>query len=117
MRANQRFEAVADERVTILTEGERIEGRLFYMSNLRLSDFLNAPVQEESRFVKVKDPQVTLRQSGEVLAHAPFVMIARERIVLVMTHTAEAEPEEAGPDRDLTPTARLLNMEARSPRS
>ena len=107
MGGNARYEPVAEERVTILTEGEQIEGRLFHMKNLRLSDFLNAPVQEESRFVKVKDPKVTLRQTGEVLAEAPFMMIARERIVLVLTHTVEPEPEPAA-DGDLTPTARLL---------
>ncbi len=118
MAGNARYEPVAEERVTILTEGERIEGRLFYMKNLRLSDFLNAPVQEESRFVKVKDPKVTLRQSGEILAQAPFMMIARERIVLVLTHTPEPDPEpEASANGDLTPTARLLlGLEPRPPR-
>ena len=85
MRGTQ-FEHYDEEQVTILTEGERIDGTLYYMGGARLSDFLNAPLQEEFRFVKIKNPTVRMRLTGEDLGNPPFVMVARERIVLVMAH-------------------------------
>jgi len=110
------FEPCFDERVTILTAGERIEGTLFYGSVARLSDFLNAPFQQELRFVKVKEPTVFLRPSGEELGKFPFLMVARDRIELVMAHS------EGGPDvaragaAALTHSARLLRREAATAR-
>ncbi len=98
------MEPYFDERVTVLTDGERIEGRLFYMGGARLSDFLNAPLQQEFRFVKIKDATVTFRRTGEEVAQVPFVMIARERILLVMIHDPDpvAIPND---DRPAPPSA------------
>jgi hypothetical protein len=74
------------EQVTIMTETERIEGTLFHMDELRLSDFLNhSSMHEELPFLKIKNPQVFCRRTGQQLAHGPFLMVARNRIVLVLT--------------------------------
>jgi len=111
------FEPCYDERVTILTDGERIDGTLFHGSVARLSDFLNALFQQEFQFVKVKEPTVYLRPSGEELGKFPFLMVARDRIVLVMAHAeggAEA-PGRAGSSA-LTHSARLLRREAATSR-
>ena len=95
MRGNQ-YENFVGERVTILTEGERIEGSLYYIGGVRMSDFLNSPNQQESRFVKLKDPIVHCRRTGEEMARAPFLMVACDRIVLVLTHSEDpAAPSEA----------------------
>jgi hypothetical protein len=75
-----------EERVTIITDGERIEGTLYHVGGIRLSDFLNATSQQDSPFVKLKDSRVFDRRTGDELERAEFLMVARHRIVLVMTH-------------------------------
>lgn len=114
MRGNQ-FEKCLDEQVTILTERERIEGTVYFGGGSRLSDFLNAPFQQEFQFIKVKDPIVYLRPSGEEMGRSPFLMVARDRIVLLMSHAPADEPDRVGAP-PLTPTARLLRREANSGR-
>jgi hypothetical protein len=95
---NAQYKEFVEERVTVLTEGERIEGQLFHMGGTRLSDFLNSSAQQEFRFLKMKDPVVYCRRSGQELIAVPFLMVARDRIVMVLTHVPpEAEPEPDDP--------------------
>lgn len=82
------FEHYIEERVTILTESERVEGELFYVGGGRLSDFLNSPVQADARFLKIKNPTIYCRRSGQEICRVPFVMVARDRILMVMSHTS-----------------------------
>lgn len=95
--AGNQFDRYAEELVTILTDGERIEGLLFYLGGSRLSDFLNSPIQQESKFLKVKDATVRCRRSGEELGKVPFVMVARDRLVMVMTQASPAEISAPAP--------------------
>ena len=88
MRPGQYVQYV-EEWITILTEGERIEGQLFHASGTRLSDFLNSSIQQESKFLKVKNPTVYCRHSGAELNKAPFLMVAIDRVVMVMTHSPD----------------------------
>ena len=92
MRTSQ-IDQFIEERVIILTDGERIEGSLFHMGGVRLSDFLTSPIHQDSRFLKLKDPTVYCRRSGEELVKVPFAMVARDRIVMVMTHVAVPQDE------------------------
>jgi hypothetical protein len=110
MRGNQFEQHYIEERVTVLTEGERIEGMVFYMGGSRLSDFLNSPNQQESKFLKIKDPMIYCRRSGDSISQVPFVLVARDRVVMVMTHKsptasepAPAEPAMGRLDRDPSP--------------
>ncbi len=89
---SSQFDKFVEERITVLTEGERIDGLLFRMGGARLSDFLNSSIQQEAGFLKLKDAAVTCRRSGDSLAEVPFLMVARDKIVMVMTHAPDAEP-------------------------
>jgi len=87
MRVSQ-FEQYVEEQVTILTDSERIEGQLFYVGGSRLSDFLNSPIQQDAKFLKVKNPTVYCRRTGEEICRFPFLMVSRDRVIMVMTHTS-----------------------------
>ncbi len=102
MRSGQ-FNQFVEEPITILTDGERIEGKLFHMGEIRLSDFLNSSAQQDARFLKVKDPTVYCRRSGEELIKVPFLMVSRERIVMLMTHAPEPDPEDEADSFGSTP--------------
>jgi len=91
------FENHVEERITVLTEWERIEGRMFHMGGNRLSDFLNSPIQAESAFLKIKEPTIFCRRTGKELIQVPFLMVARDRIVMVMMYSPNnAENAAAG---------------------
>lgn len=79
-----------EEPVTVLTDGERIDGTIVHMDTIRLSDFLNSALGTEERFLKVKDPKITDRRSGEVVLNAPFFLVARERVVGIVAHVEVA---------------------------
>lgn len=78
-----------EKAVTILTDGEKVEGVLSHLDGIRLSDFLNAPMHQEAPFLIVLNAQVTCRRSGEELAKTPFMLIARNRVAMIMTPTDE----------------------------
>jgi hypothetical protein len=94
MIGNQ-YDQYLEEHVTILTENERVVGTLYYLDGARMSDFLNSPVQQESKFLKVKDATVYCQNSGEVIGKVPFAMVARDRVVMVMTHTPTTADDPA----------------------
>jgi hypothetical protein len=87
MRPDQ-FGQFVEEPVTVLTEGERIEGRLVHLGQTRLSDFLNSAMQAEAKFMKVKGPSIYCRKTGVMLMQVPFLLVSRDRIVMVMTHSS-----------------------------
>jgi hypothetical protein len=97
MIGNQ-YDQYIEECVTILTESERVEGLLYYLGGSRMSDFLNSPVQQESKFLKVKDATIRCRHSGEEIGKVPFVMVARDRVVMVMTHISPTADDPAPAD-------------------
>ena len=90
MNSNQ-FDQFVEEQITVLTEGERIDGLVYHVGGARLSDFLNSSIQQEASFLKVKDAAVTCRRSGYSLAQVPFLMVARDKIVMVLTYTPGGE--------------------------
>jgi len=109
MRPSQQYSEFVEERVTVLTVGERIEGVLCYIGATRLSDFLKAPFQRDSKFLKVKNPRVYCRHSGEEINRVPFLMLARDRIVMMMTHSASESDE---PARSKTPSGQFVREAA-----
>jgi hypothetical protein len=74
-----------DEAVTVITDGERIEGHIPHMDAIRLSDYLNSQLNHVEQFLKLKESVVFCRRSGIELARAPFLLVSRARIVMVMT--------------------------------
>jgi hypothetical protein len=89
-------ERFVEERVTLLTRGERIEGTLFHGVGVRLSDFLNSSIQQESTYVKIKNPTVRCRDTGETLDRASFAMVARDQIVILLMHEPEGDMAPMG---------------------
>ena len=87
MRPDQ-FGQFVEELVTVLTDGERIEGRLVHLGQTRLSDFLNSAMQQDAKYMKVKDPTVYCRKTGVMLVRVPFLLVSRDRVVMVMTHSS-----------------------------
>lgn len=83
----------AVHRVIVLTEGERIEGTLSHVEGIRLSDFFNAPGHQEAPFLIIQHARVLCRQSKEEMVDVPLVLVARNRIVAVMTPPARAHSE------------------------
>lgn len=102
-----RHDQFIEERVTILTESERIEGTLFYASGVRLSDFLNSPNQQEAKFLRIKDPIVTCRRTGQQTEKGPFALVSRDRLVLVVTHEAREEQDARPSDSAFSMTRGL----------
>ena len=92
MRPDQ-FGQFVEESVTVLTEGERIEGRLVHQGQTRLSDFLNSATQQEAKFMKVKNSSVYCRKTGVMMVQVPFLLVARDRIVMVMTNSS-TDPDD-----------------------
>jgi hypothetical protein len=76
-----------DEGVTVITDGERIEGCIPHMDTVRLSDYLNLQLNHVEPFLKLKDSIVFCRRTGAELDRAPFLLVARNRIVIVMTES------------------------------
>jgi hypothetical protein len=76
---------VVDEKITILTDAERIEGQLFHLGGTKLSDFLNSSIQQDDKFLKIKSPTVYCRQSGDEKVKMPFLMVAIDQIVMIMS--------------------------------
>lgn len=86
---------VVEERVTIFTDRERIDGIITHMSTIRLSDFMIGE-GHQTDFIKIKDASIHCRQTGEELDQVPFVLIARDRITLLTTKvTTKAKLEHA----------------------
>lgn len=81
-----------EERVTVVTSHERIEGNLFYAGGMRLSDDVNSSLSKQIPFLKIKNPTIYCRQSGEKLTQAPFAMVARDKIVMVVSHRDKLAP-------------------------
>lgn len=74
-----------DESVTVITDGERIEGFIPHMDAIRLSDYLNSQLNHVEPFLKLKESVVYCRRTGAELGRAPFLLVARARIAMVMT--------------------------------
>jgi len=74
-----------DECVTVITDGERVEGLMPHMDSVRLSDYLNSQLNHTEPFLKLREAAVFCRRSGAELGRAPFLLVARARIVMVMT--------------------------------
>lgn len=86
-----------EQRVLIVTDGERIEGTLLHTDGMRLSDFLAAAEHYEISILKIKDPTVYCRRTGEELGRSRFLAVTRDRVVFVMV----LETEMAAGGRDL----------------
>src|SRR5258708_4355149 len=97
MIGNQ-YDQYIEERVTILTDSERVEAILYYLGGSRMSDFLHPPFQRESKFIKVKDATICCRHSGEEIGKVPFVMVARDRVVMMMTPISPTADDPAPAD-------------------
>ncbi|MDB5350715.1 MAG: hypothetical protein JWN86_1962 [Planctomycetota bacterium] len=80
-----------EQRVLVITDGERIEGTLFHMGGIRLSDFLSAAAHQDDPYLKIKDPTVTCRRTGTELGRSPFLVVAKDRVVLIMASEAIEE--------------------------
>src|SRR6478609_3503217 len=78
---------VVEERVTIFTEQDRIEGTITHVSTIRLSDFMISE-GHQTDFIKIKNATITCRKTGEELDKVPFVLVARDRVTLLTTKTA-----------------------------
>jgi len=85
--ANKVGPMVVEEKVTIFTDRDRIEGTITHMSTIRLSDFMIGE-GSQTDFIKIKNATIHCRQTGEELEQVPFVLIARDRITLLTTRTA-----------------------------
>jgi len=73
------------DRVLVVTEHDLIEGTLCYPRGLRLSDALNAPSsQRDKPNLALVDATVTRIATGQKLLASQFLLVARERIVMLM---------------------------------
>jgi hypothetical protein len=73
-----------NQRLLIFTENERVEGTVRHVQSIRVSDYFNAGVHRENPFVNVCDATVTSLRTGEVLCRGEFLMLARNRITMVV---------------------------------
>src|SRR5947209_11451680 len=87
------------ERVLVVTEHDVIEGTLCYPRGLRLSDALNAPSsQRDKPNLALVDATVTRIASGQQLVSSQFLLVAREKIVMLMPKSEiSAFPLARGP--------------------
>jgi hypothetical protein len=85
--ANRVGPMVVEEKVTVFTDRDRIQGTITHMSTIRLSDFMIGE-GHQTDFIKIKNATIHCRQTGEEMEQVPFVLIARDRITLLTTQTA-----------------------------
>jgi hypothetical protein len=88
-----------DECVTVITDGERIEGFIPHMDTVRLSDYLNLELNHAEPFLKLKDSVVYCRRTGGELGRAPFLLVSRDRISIVMTESEHGKDSLADRER------------------
>jgi hypothetical protein len=72
------------QKLLILTETERVEGTVRHAQAIRVSDYFNAGQHRDTPFINVCDATVTCLRTGEVICRDGFVMLARQRVTLVV---------------------------------
>ncbi|NIQ00174.1 MAG: hypothetical protein GWM98_06885 [Nitrospinaceae bacterium] len=76
----------------IRTAGEKIEGNVHCLPNMRLLDLMNHP---EESFVPVSDAAVYDEESGKLLYQVPFMAVNKSHVIVISETGQDASPETA----------------------
>jgi hypothetical protein len=71
----------------IFTDKEFIEGTFYHNKNMRLSDALNGPAHRDNPYLPLADARVTNLETGEERLQSRFILVAHEKIVVMMPRT------------------------------
>ncbi|MDH5764108.1 MAG: hypothetical protein OEZ51_14135, partial [Nitrospinota bacterium] len=74
----------------IRTAGEKIEGNVHCLPNMRLLDLMNSDID---KFIPVSDAAVYDEESGKLLYQVPFMAVNKNHVI-VISETDQSSNEE-----------------------